>query len=108
MFFKAPFFAKLKFQINFEYVLNGTMDFSRCKRFSIRGYNKAKLYSTVSTEIKDCGAFNPILIQPNIVIDAVGAPDVNGKSLMYRCTIHYQTSIQVKTSQFLFYSFLVL
>ncbi|CAC5370733.1 unnamed protein product [Mytilus coruscus] len=64
-------------QITFEYVLNGTMDFSRCKRFSIRGYNKAKLYSTVSTEIKDCGAFNPILIQPNIVIDAVGAPDAN-------------------------------
>ncbi|CAG2247188.1 unnamed protein product [Mytilus edulis] len=62
-------------QISFEYVLNGTMDFSRCKRFSIRGYNKAKLYSTVSTEIKDCNAFNPILIQPNIVIDAVGEPD---------------------------------
>ncbi|XP_076085327.1 uncharacterized protein LOC143056126 [Mytilus galloprovincialis] len=62
-------------QISFQYVLNGTMDFSRCKRFSIRGYNKAKLYSTVSTEIKDCNAFNPILIQPNIVIDAVGEPD---------------------------------
>ncbi|CAC5386461.1 unnamed protein product [Mytilus coruscus] len=64
-------------QITFEYVLNGTMDFSRCKRFSIRGYNKAKQYSTVSTVIKDCQAFNPILIKPNIVIDAVGAPDAN-------------------------------
>ncbi|CAG2233138.1 unnamed protein product [Mytilus edulis] len=64
-------------QISFEYVLNGTMDFSRCKRFSIRGYNKAKQYSTVSTEIKDCQAFNPIQIHPNIVIDAVGASDAN-------------------------------
>ncbi|CAC5386466.1 unnamed protein product [Mytilus coruscus] len=64
-------------QILFEYVMNGTMDFSRCKRFSIRGYNKAKQYSTLSTEIKDCQAFNPILIHPNIVIDAVGAPDSN-------------------------------
>lgn len=57
------------------------MDFSRCKRFSIRGYNKAKQYSTVSTEIKDCQAFNPIQIHPNIVIDAVGASDANGNKI---------------------------
>lgn len=55
------------------------MDFSRCKRFTIRGYNKAKHYSIVSTEIKDCAAYNPILINPNIVIDAVGQPDLVGK-----------------------------
>ncbi|CAG2222618.1 unnamed protein product [Mytilus edulis] len=62
-----------EFQINFEMVLTGEMDFSRCKRFSIRGYDQVRLTSTVSTEIKDCKAFNPILINPNIVIDAVGA-----------------------------------
>ncbi|XP_076117799.1 uncharacterized protein LOC143085385 [Mytilus galloprovincialis] len=62
-------------QISFEYELNGTMDFSKCKRFSIRGYNNVKLYTTISTEVKDCEAYNPILIIPNIVIDAVGAPD---------------------------------
>ncbi|CAG2234222.1 unnamed protein product [Mytilus edulis] len=62
-------------QISFEYELNGTMDFSKCKRFSIRGYNNVKLYTTISTEVKDCDAYNPILIIPNIVIDAVGAPD---------------------------------
>ena len=55
------------------------MDFSRCKRFSVRGYNQARQYAVVSTEIKDCVAINPILIQPNVVIDAVGLPDVLGK-----------------------------
>ena len=66
------------FQISFEVILNGTMDFSRCKTFSIRGYDQVKLSSIISTEIKDCKAFNPILINPNIVIDAVGPPDELG------------------------------
>ena len=66
------------FQISFEVILNGTMDFSRCKTFSIRGYDQVKLSSIISTEIKDCKAFNPILINPNIVIDAVGLPDELG------------------------------
>ncbi|XP_071123054.1 uncharacterized protein [Mytilus edulis] len=60
-------------RINFEMVLTGEMDFSRCKRFSIRGYDQVRLHSIVSTEIKDCKAFNPVLINPNIVLDAVGA-----------------------------------
>ncbi|CAC5360416.1 unnamed protein product [Mytilus coruscus] len=70
-------------QISFEYELNGTMDFSRCKRFSIRGYNNVKLYTTISTEVKDCDAYNPVLIVPNIVIDAVGAPDALGNNIIY-------------------------
>jgi hypothetical protein len=32
-----------------------------------------------STEIEDCTAVNPALIQPNVVIDAVGVPDILGK-----------------------------
>ncbi|XP_052067298.1 uncharacterized protein LOC127706680 [Mytilus californianus] len=64
-------------RINFEMVLTGEMDFSRCKRFSIRGYDQVRLNSIVSTDIKNCQAFNPILINPNIVIDAVGAPSAN-------------------------------
>ena len=59
------------------------MDFSKCKTFSIRGYNKVKLTSVVSTEIKDCKAFNPILINPNVVIDAVGLPDAIGKLILF-------------------------
>lgn len=63
-------------------VLTGEMDFSRCKRFSIRGYDQVRLTSTVSTEIKDCKAFNPILINPNIVIDAVGAASATGQFII--------------------------
>lgn len=57
------------------------MDFSKCKKFTVRGYNKVSLYSTVSTDIKDCKAQNPTFIDPNIVIDAVGTPDALGKLL---------------------------
>ena len=57
------------------------MDFSRCKRLSVRGYNKVRQYSVTSTEIEDCTAVNPTLIKPNVVIDAVGVPDVQGKIL---------------------------
>ncbi|XP_069133969.1 uncharacterized protein [Argopecten irradians] len=59
-------------KMTFELTLMGVMDFSRCKRFSVRGYNKAKIWSVVSREVKDCAAFDPILIKPNTIIDAVG------------------------------------
>ena len=29
----------------------------------------------MSAEVKDCSAFDPVLIKPNIVIDAVGKAD---------------------------------
>ena len=67
------------FQIHFTYYLSGDMDFSLCKRLSVRGYNKARQYSTVSADIKDCKSYNPALIQPNIVIDVVGEQDFLGK-----------------------------
>lgn len=51
------------------------MDFSKCRNLVIRGYNKAGLYNTVSVGIKDCAQFNPILIVPNIIVDAVGPAD---------------------------------
>jgi len=53
------------------------MDFSKCKRLSVRGYNKVKLWSAVSSEIKLCKSFDPKLIVPNIVIDAFGSTDYN-------------------------------
>lgn len=58
--------------MQFDVELTGEFDFSKCRRFTVRGYNKAKLFSVVSTDIKDCKAFDPILIKPNLVIDAVG------------------------------------
>ncbi|CAC5414424.1 unnamed protein product [Mytilus coruscus] len=63
------------FKVEQRSQVSGEMDFSKCKRFSIRGFNRVKMYSLVSTEIKQCDAFNPKLIVPNIVIDVKGAPD---------------------------------
>jgi hypothetical protein len=65
--------------MTFELTLTGELDFSKCKRFSVRGFNQVKMYSLVSKEIKQCDAFNPKLINPNIVIDAKGLPDDTGK-----------------------------
>ncbi|XP_062606252.1 uncharacterized protein LOC134268062, partial [Saccostrea cucullata] len=64
-----------QFHMEFTIPLTGNLDFSKCRRLTVRGYNKAGLYSTVSADIRDCSAFNPLLIKPNIVIDAVGAQD---------------------------------
>lgn len=63
--------------MEFEIFLDSKFDFSKCRQITIRGYNKAGLYSTLSAEIKSCSAFDPVLIKPNIVIDAVGSLDPN-------------------------------
>lgn len=62
-------------KISFLVTLTGKMDFSKCRNVVIRGYNKAGLHSTVSAGIKDCAQFNPILIVPNVIVDAVGLAD---------------------------------
>lgn len=61
--------------MSFTLELNGQFDFSKCRGLAIRGYNKVKLYSTVYSHIRDCEAFDPVLIRPKVVIDAVGTPD---------------------------------
>ena len=49
------------------------MDFTKCRKVYVRGYNKAGVWSTVSTEIMKCNIDDGnSLIVPNIVIDAVG------------------------------------
>jgi hypothetical protein len=53
--------------------LNASMDFTKCRKVYVRGYNKAGVWSTVSTEIMKCNIDDGnSLIVPNIVIDAVG------------------------------------
>ncbi|XP_061176007.1 uncharacterized protein LOC133184958 [Saccostrea echinata] len=64
-----------QYKMEFTIPLTGNVDFSKCRRLTVRGYNKAGLYSTVSADIKDCSAFDPRNIKPNIVIDAVGAQE---------------------------------
>ncbi|KAJ8299760.1 hypothetical protein KUTeg_023820 [Tegillarca granosa] len=64
-------------QITFDVEFDGILDFSTCRRFAVRGYNKVKLWSVVSTEIEDCKSNYPA----SIVIDAVGTDlDNNPKS----------------------------
>ena len=61
------------FQIQFEIPLNTTVDFSKCRKIFIRGYNKAGVWSTVSKEMKACSVVDEnSLIIPNVVIDAIG------------------------------------
>ncbi|KAK3101031.1 hypothetical protein FSP39_000383, partial [Pinctada imbricata] len=57
---------------SFTIDLTGLFDFSKCRSFAVRGFNKVKLVSQVSAQIKNCAAFDPLLIIPNDVIDAVG------------------------------------
>jgi len=52
---------------------NSSFDFSKCRKLYIRGYNKAGVWSTVSTEIKKCNVDDgDSLIVAHIVIDAIG------------------------------------
>ena len=63
-------------QIKFIIPLNTSMDFTKCRKIYVRGYNKAGVWSTVSTEIKKCIIDDGnSLIVPNIVIDAIGRQD---------------------------------
>lgn len=61
-------------QISFDAPFNGSIDFSKCRKIFIRGYNKAGMWSVISKEIKQCN--DKALIVPNIVIDAVGEPEL--------------------------------
>lgn len=61
----------------FDASINGSIDFSKCRKIFIRGYNKAGISSTISKEIKQCNEnHDKVLIVPNIVIDAVGKPEL--------------------------------
>ncbi|KAK3100189.1 hypothetical protein FSP39_015958 [Pinctada imbricata] len=60
--------------MTFTLNLQKELDTSKCRKFSVRGFNKAKLVSVVSSEILDCDASDPIIVKPNDIIDAVGDP----------------------------------
>ncbi|CAG2200973.1 unnamed protein product [Mytilus edulis] len=62
-----------KEHIQFVVPLNNSLDFSKCRQIFIRGYNKAGIWSTISTEIKTCKVNDgDSLIVSNSVIDAIG------------------------------------
>ncbi|XP_046570853.1 uncharacterized protein LOC124279103 [Haliotis rubra] len=53
------------------------LDFSKCRRLAVRGYNKVGLSTTVSADMRDCAAYDPAVVVPSIVIDVVGARQVD-------------------------------
>ncbi|XP_048243311.1 uncharacterized protein LOC124141844 isoform X1 [Haliotis rufescens] len=59
---------KIKFQIT----LPQHLDFTKCRRVSVRGYNQAGLYTIVSADVKDCTAYDPPNIVSAIVLDVIG------------------------------------
>ena len=59
------------FQSKFEVLLTGDIDFAKCKHMNVKGYNKAGVWSEISTEIKQCHVEDGHII-PRIIIDATG------------------------------------
>ena len=63
-------------QIWFSLPLEKHIIFTKCWRISVRGYTKARLYSTVSNDIRNCTDINQV--RPSVVIDATGIPILSG------------------------------
>lgn len=65
-------------QLQFFIPLNSSIDFSKCRKVFIRGYNKAGIWSTMSKEIKTCSVKDGnSFIVPKLVIDAIGEQETN-------------------------------
>uniref|UniRef100_A0ABM0M5T3 Uncharacterized protein LOC102801709 n=1 Tax=Saccoglossus kowalevskii TaxID=10224 RepID=A0ABM0M5T3_SACKO len=62
-------------EMTYRASLDHSLQFTECLQIGLRGYTKAGLYTTVYKDIYDCDAYNPVLIVPNIVIDASGSWD---------------------------------
>ncbi|XP_071079258.1 uncharacterized protein [Haliotis cracherodii] len=59
-------------QVLFTISLSRPLDFSKCRRLAVRGYNKVGHSTVVSADVRNCSAFDPLLVKPSLVIDAVG------------------------------------
>jgi hypothetical protein len=57
--------------------LDNPLSFTECALVAVRGWNKVNMFTSISAEIKDCNAFDPILINPRMVIDAVGTQKID-------------------------------
>ena len=68
---------------------NSSFDFSKCRKLYIRGYNKAGVWATVSTEIRKCNNDDgDSLIVANMVIDAIGRQEYSlGKYRRCDCIV---------------------
>ncbi|VDI13269.1 Hypothetical predicted protein, partial [Mytilus galloprovincialis] len=65
--------------VSFQLPLNGSIDYSKCRKIHVRGYNKAGMWSVVSSDIKNCHVTDSdSFIIPNLVVDAIGKPERSG------------------------------
>ncbi|XP_052082402.1 uncharacterized protein LOC127720030 [Mytilus californianus] len=55
--------------------LLGQIDFSKCRIFALRGYNRAGVWQTTFAEIKPCNGKDVV---PKIVLDVIGEQQLNG------------------------------
>ncbi|XP_067680773.1 uncharacterized protein [Haliotis asinina] len=65
-------------QVLFKISLPRPLDFSKCRRLAVRGYNKVGLSTMVSADVRNCSAFDPPLVKPSLVIDAIGLKTAKG------------------------------
>ncbi|XP_041351011.1 uncharacterized protein LOC121369994 [Gigantopelta aegis] len=75
---KAHTVSQTNTEISFTVTLTGKLDFRKCRRLAIRGFNKVGLSTTISADVKNCSAFDPALVVPAVVIDVLGKDDGNG------------------------------
>ncbi|XP_067663255.1 uncharacterized protein [Haliotis asinina] len=59
---------KIRFTVN----LPKRLHFTKCRRLSVRGYNHVGLHTTVSADVRECAAYNPLNIVPAVVLDVIG------------------------------------
>ncbi|XP_046557195.1 uncharacterized protein LOC124266447 [Haliotis rubra] len=64
--------VSIKDETRFQITLPKQLDFTKCRRLTVRGYNVVGMYSTTSADVKDCNAYDPRNVVPAVVVDAVG------------------------------------
>ncbi|XP_046345841.2 uncharacterized protein LOC124126446 [Haliotis rufescens] len=65
-------------KVSFTIELAKHLMFSKCRRLSVRGFNKVGTHTILSKDIRDCSSREPNNVIPAIVIDAAGQTDDNG------------------------------
>ncbi|ESO88609.1 hypothetical protein LOTGIDRAFT_165393 [Lottia gigantea] len=68
-------------KIQLKIMLDGKINSNKCRRLTLRLFNRAGLSTLISKQIHYCSAVDPILIRPAIVLDAVRQVNRNGIKL---------------------------
>ncbi|XP_046557202.1 uncharacterized protein LOC124266452 [Haliotis rubra] len=68
----ADSIVSIKDETRFQIFLPKQLDFTKCRRLTVRGYNVVGMYSATSADVKDCNAYDPRNVVPAVVVDVVG------------------------------------